>query len=66
MMVSDHTGHIVGMIAVGYGWWETNPAGSRCVARVEVSVADALFSTFAAANVYTRVFYGCLSGSLRH
>lgn len=54
LIVTDHTDRVVGMVEVGQGRWETDPAGRRCVVRGEVSLPDAPFYSFTVGDVYQR------------
>jgi hypothetical protein len=55
LVVTDHTGRVVGVKDVGQGTWETRTEGISCVVHVELSLADAPFYTFAVADVYERI-----------
>ena len=54
LIVTDHAGRIIGIREVWQGMWESSDEGARCVTRVELSITDAPFYTFAVADVYKR------------
>lgn len=54
LIVTDHTGRVVGVMDVWQGRWETSTGDVKCVVRAEVFVANAPFYTFTVADVYKR------------
>jgi hypothetical protein len=54
LTVTDHAGRVVSIQEVWQGMWESSDQGARCVARVELSITDAPFYTFAISDVYKR------------
>lgn len=54
LVITDHTGRVVGVMDVWQGRWETSTEGVKCVVRAEVLLAGAPFYTFTVADVYKR------------